>query len=308
MGKLETILAHQFKERAEAVRRLEGFMLNPGRFAVLVLGMRGTGKTHWLNVIQQCHSRKEFLNDIIMINAGLYKNRSQDFWEEKFAQAQGKILVIDDVDRLSSFDQEILFEGLSTGPGACYGFDKKKYKFRIVFTSTFDIKTLRDTEKYLSHKFFDRISQLVVKLPAFTDAVRFQWNDFKSTWEKMAFETKNHLPGPELKSWLENHCHELIGNFRDLDKIAINWHNYRLTGISEHEILTFVVRDFKELYHFPEHKSELSAEFRIDESLNWEENLAKFRKNYKEWVKISFGSLRKGEKKAGISFRTMERW
>jgi len=141
-------LKSETKERTEAIRKLEGFLLNPGRFSVLVLGMRGTGKTHWLREIQKCHSTEKHLTGLVVVNAALAKNSNQDYWNEKFKQADKKLLVIEDVENMSKESQEILFDGLSTGEGAKYGFGDKNFEFRIAFTSTFDIKTLRDTEEY----------------------------------------------------------------------------------------------------------------------------------------------------------------
>ncbi len=47
-----------------------------------------------------------------------------------------------------------------------------------VFVSSFDITLLRDTEQYLLHTFFDRIAQLVTKLPSFKDSDRNIYEDF----------------------------------------------------------------------------------------------------------------------------------
>jgi len=306
--KFDIRLKSETKERAEAIKKLAGFLLNPGRFSVLVLGMRGTGKTYWLQEIQNFNINDKHLTGLIVVNAALAKNSNQIYWADKFKQADKKLLVIEDVEKLSKESQEILFDGLSTGEGAKYGFSEKEYEFRVVFTSTFDVKTLRDTEEYLSHKFFDRISQFVVKLPSYNDLKQTVWKDFQLTWKKMKFKTHNEMPSFELRTWLEEHSHELHGHFRDLDKIVINWHHYRISGKKEDDILSLVTDDFRELFHFPEHKSELSNAFNIDSSLDWEGNMRKFRRYYKEWVKIEYGSLRKGEKKAGVSFRTMERW
>jgi hypothetical protein len=303
-----TLKLSETKERADAIKKLEGFLLNPGRFSVLVLGMRGTGKTHWIQQIQKHHSDNKHLTGLIIVNAALAKNSNQDYWDDKFKKAHNKLLVIEDVEKLSKESQEILFDGLSTGEGAKYGFDEKKYEFRLVFTSTYDVKTLRDTEEYLSHKFFDRISQFVIKLPSYSDLKHTVWRDFESTWKKMKFKSKNEMPGDQLRNWLETISQKLHGHFRDLDKIAINWHHYRTLDIKEDDILALVKDDFTELFHFPEHKSELSDSFNIDSRLNWEANLRDFRRLYKDWIKVKYGSLRKGEKEAGISYRTMERW
>lgn len=71
--KLAALLKSETKERTEAIRKLEGFLLNPGRFSVLVLGMRGTGKSHWINEIQKCNSSDKHLKGLVVVNAALAK-------------------------------------------------------------------------------------------------------------------------------------------------------------------------------------------------------------------------------------------
>ena len=307
-NKFDKIIKSKPKERAKAIKKLEGFLLDTGRFSILVLGLRGTGKTHWLQTIQKANEKEKYLSGIVIVNAALANNSDKKFWNNKFIEANNKLLVVEDVEQLSNESQEVLLGGLSPGKGNRYGFDEKKYEFRVAFTSAFDIKTLRDTQQCLSNKFFDRISQLVVKLPSYTDARNSIWRDFRNSWKKMNFKQKNEMPGYELRNWLEEHSHELHGHFYDLNKIAINWHHCRITGIKENEILSSVINDFRELFHFPEHNSELPKAFYIDAGLDWEGNLRNFRRQYKEWVKIEYGSLRKGEKKVGVSYRTIERW
>jgi hypothetical protein len=308
MNIFESTIEEQTVQRRAAINKLKGFLMNPGRFSILVLGLRGTGKTHWIKEICENCKNEDCLSGLVIVNCPNIEVGDLKFWDSKFKEAHKKVLLIEDVDQLSKLEQEFLFSGLSTGLGAKYGFDSKSDEFRIVFTSTKDIETLRINEEILSHKFFDRISQLVVKFPSFTEANREIWNDFKATWKKMHFQFNNKLPGNELKEWLNIDGHKLHGQFRDLDKIAINWHNYRLIGENENQILSKVKKDFEDFLHYPEHKSELPSTFYINSSLKFDDNLKNFRRQFKEWVKSKHGSLKKGEEHVGVSHRTMERW
>ena len=210
----------QPKQRRAQIDYLEACMTNPGRFSVLVLGSRGTGKKHW---IKEKYREKS----IIEIAAGTTEP-SATFWTKQFEKANKGILIVEDVEELSKENQHILFKGLSTSNGS-FGFEEpKEYEVRIVFTSVKDISILRDTEKYLSHRFFDRIAQLVVRFPGFTETSRTITQDLESTWNKFKFETAYPVL---LSEWLKEIAHRLHGSFRDLDKLCINWNNYQLMDI-----------------------------------------------------------------------------
>ena len=217
--------------------------------------------------------------------------------------------MIDEVEELSKQTQAILFEFLSTSNGK-YGWKEKKHQCRIVFVSSFEIKTLRDNEEYLLHKFFDRISQLVVAFPSYAEKNISIWEDFVTTWKKMDFP-QDKLPKDELEGWLQEHSHKFHGNFRDLDKLAINWCNYQLCGLKEKDILGRVSKDFFSLYHFPEHKSENKNAFYIKENMDfYNEIQPMFLKFIKSFAKSKYGKLSKAPdgKPLGVPYRTMERW
>jgi predicted AAA+ superfamily ATPase len=49
----------QAEFRKTPIEDLIGYLHNPGRFSVLVLGARGTGKTHWLNEISKANKQND---------------------------------------------------------------------------------------------------------------------------------------------------------------------------------------------------------------------------------------------------------
>lgn len=307
--KLNPIWKGQPDFRKEILETLYGYLKNPGRFSILLLGSRGTGKLYWLNEIVKFNKEQDCLSEIISVNGWIAKDTDEKFWEQKFTEANNKLLVIDEVEELSKKTQAILFECLSTSNGK-YGWEEKKHECRIVFTSTNEINTLRDSENVLLNKFFDRISQLVVAFPSFSEKNISIWDDFQATWNKMVFPKEN-LPKKEFEDWLKIHSHKFHGNFRDLDKLAINWRNYQLVGVKENEILGKVSKDFFSLYHFPEHKSENKNAFYVKENLDfYNEIQPMFLKFVKEFAKAKYGKLSKAPegKPLGVPYRTMERW
>lgn len=312
------------KYRKDTIEELLGFLKNPGFFSILLLGSRGTGKSYWLSEIikylsvestkteQKSDIEQVTINNkynIITVNALISKNTDKDYWEAVFKKADNGFLVIDDVEELSKETQAILFEYLSTTNGK-YGLEEKKYSCRIIFTSSLDIKSLRDNQRYLLNKFYDRISQLVTRFPSFSEFNSNIWKDFKKTWDKMAFK-ENKVPNT-LKIWMEGNSHKFHGNFRDLDKLAINWNNCKLIGMNDEDTFEKVTNDFFKLFHFPEHKSENEDAFplNIDTDDNYTEIMKNFKAHLKAFAKRKYGKLSKAKdgKPLGVSYRTMEAW
>jgi DNA-binding NtrC family response regulator len=295
--------------RKTVIGQLVNYLKDSGMFSILLLGKRGTGKTHWLEKIVE-HDDSDCLEKIITINAWITKDSDEIFWQKQFEKADNGLLVIDDIEELSKQSQAILFEFLSTKNGK-YGWDKKEIQCRVVFTSTLNVKTLRDSEQYLLHKFFDRISQFVVQFPSFDDNNKNIWNDFKATWEKMQFST-DKMPNDKFRTWLNENSHKFHGNFRDLDKLAINWHNYQQSDLEIDKVFEKVTKYFFELYHFPEKKSENDNVFYINQDLDYYKEIQPNFKNFvKSYAKKLYGtnlSKAPNGKPFGVPWRTMDRW
>jgi transcriptional regulator with AAA-type ATPase domain len=237
-------------QRKEAVKLLYHYLKNPGLFSILVLGEVGVGKSHWIRAIQEeLQGKSECTKQVTELSLTSI-HPTKEAWKQVFTEANGGILVLTELEKVKPHDA-LLFEALTTYDGK-YGFEKKEFNFRVVFTSSYSIDSLRKTEEYVSNRLFDRVSQLVVKLPSFADANRYIWDDFQASWNKMQFQEKKELPGSELKKWLESKGHSLKGNFRDLDKIAILWHQFRLMGIEEGKIWERVKEQFEGYSAFPE--------------------------------------------------------
>jgi DNA-binding NtrC family response regulator len=308
---IETEIKAQNSTRRAAIEKLKHYLTDPGRFSVLVLGARGTGKNHWINKLQQhCAKKAKWMKKVIEKNAALVNDKDERFWIDLFEKAQDSLLVINDVEKLNDQTQELLFEAFSTGEGGKYGFEEKKYEIRIAFTSTVDVKTLGENKQYLIDKFFDRISQLVVKFPSFKEDRGSVWADFKSVWAAMDFPQKEQ-PGYDMKSWIEEHASRFNGNFRDLQKLTISYRNMQINHTNEKTIIPSVAQDFFQFTHFPEHDTSNPNAFYITPEMDYyEEMLPKFRSFVKKYALLHYGNLKKAEdgKPFGVPFRTMDRW
>lgn len=292
--------------RRESVELLHWYLQNPGRFSILILGGVGVGKAHWVNVIQaEIKDKVPIAKGVVTISLGSAL-ATKAYWEKVFSEAHGKILLIKELEKVKSH-QHLLFEALSTFDGK-YGFQEKEVETRVVFTSTYDISALRNTEDLISHRLFDRIAQLVVRFPAHHKGFRGIWDDFRATWEKMSFETDNELPGVPLQNWLEGGTQQLNGSFRDLDKIAILWHQFRLMKVDEEEILAQVLAQFQPYSSFPEPHTDLGDAFYFQKGKTKKTLEEEFRTQFKKWAITTYGNIRKAAGPLEMSPRTMEKW
>lgn len=294
------------ENRRKSIERLCGYLKNPGLFSILILGKPGVGKSHSVREIQKnLPSGTSCIDQLIEVSLKTV-TPSKEAWEQIFKAAHNGILILKEVEHIKPHDA-LLFEALTTHNGK-YGFGEKEYSIRIVFTSSYSVDSLRKSEEFISHRLFDRISQLVVQFPSFDDANRGIWEDFTATWEKMRFEEMNRLPGPELKGWLEEKGHTLHGNFRDLDKIAILWHQFRLMEMPEKNILSEVKAQLQVFSAFPEQHADLGDAFYFQKGKSKKQMEEEFRSKFKKWAIITYGSLRKAAGPLDMSHRTMERW
>lgn len=292
--------------RRESVKRLYWYLKNPGNFSVLILGKPGVGKSHWVKEIQKELSKNTICATRVVEVSLKTVSPNKEVWENIFKEADNGILLIKELEHIKPHDN-LLFEALATTNGK-YGFDEKKFSIRIAFTTSYSIDSLRKTEEFISNRLFDRIAQLVVAFPSFDDANIGIWEDFKATWEKMNFQEWNKLPRQKLKEWLDKSSHTLKGNFRDLDKIAILWHQFRLMKIQEKDILKEVTHQLQQYSAYPEQHTDLGDAFFFQKDNTKEQIEDEFKAAFKKWTIKTYGSLRKAAKPLDMSPRTMERW
>lgn len=230
------------------INLLESYLDNPAEaFSVFLLGDKGTGKTSSITRIAESKEKK-----IVTANCASFSDdsmaESQLFGYTKgaftgankdtnglFHEANGGILFLDEIHHLSKRVQAKLMTALQTEPKGSKHQGKFKIRrlgatesnyisFRPVFASNIDIDKIKEI---LLPDFFDRVSQLIMKIPSIQEQNLDTYKEFKAVWENMDFKTENETPKiKKFKDWLKTI--DLPGNYRTLQTIAINWHQARL--------------------------------------------------------------------------------
>jgi len=314
------------KKRDEANKKLDVFLRNPGRFCLMVLGDRGTGK-HF--AIESAFEKvKTQVNDELCLSSlNFIKAKEVPSEKEKINDWLGKYdfstVVIEDVEELTKDQELLLFEALSTTDGS-FGIDEKVFKIRMVFTSSLDCDSLREDGVYLTGLFWDRISQLIVELPSYKIEPENIVSDFKATWKKMKFgeiEGYEHLALiPNyflLESTLENNAEKFEGGFRDLDKFACMYFNYRIFHYDdkkkiEDNIEKLVVESVKSDFFSKSQLHSISGNdnstFKFEIGLNHKELLTKYKIQLRKWAVKQYKSVGNAEKQLGFKKGSMKNY
>ncbi len=294
--------------REEAKEKLISFMQNPGYFSILILGDAGTGKEY---LIRKIIKENEKICICYPFEIGATKEDISKIFENDF-------IVIKNIEELSYIQQDFIYKALSTTDGKIGLSENRGYK-RIIFTSSYNIENLRDSKEYLKDKFWDRIAQLIVKIPSFKDYSADIKKDFESVWKKMKFNEFPKLPDDtEFLYWLKENCGTFAGNFRDLDKIAILWHQYRIIEYKkmkqkykvdiEARIFRKVRADFEKFTHFPSQKSDSSNTFEFEKGKSWEQIERNFKSKFKSWAKKEYKTIKQATQELNMPLRKMDKW
>lgn len=314
------------KYRMEAFQKLKVFLKNPGRFCLIVLGSRGTGKSyaieHAFEQIRSENDKKLCLEYLHFIEPSYIPN-DQDKFDKFLSNYENNTIVIEDVEDLSSEQEKLLFKALSTTNGM-FGIAEKKYRIRIVFTSSKDSDSLREDGKYLTGLFWDRISQLIVEFPSFKQEGENIIKDFHSTWEKMTFEnikeyeSLSGLPkNASLEKFLEDNAEKFEGGFRDLDKLTCMYFNYRIyhygdkrkiEEIIEKKVVESIKSDFftKSQMHGSSGNDE--SIFQIHEGFTMDDLLGQFKIQVRKWAKKKYHTIGMAEEKLKLGKGTMKNY
>jgi hypothetical protein len=315
------------KERKIAFDKLKVFLKNPGMFCLIVVGDRGVGKQfaiqHAFKSIQEenrSQLNEKCLTDIQFKEASSFDEKI-DF-DKLFEENEFKTLVVEDVDELSLDLQKTLFKALSTTDGR-FGIEKK-YNLRVLFTSNKCAGDLREDGKYLTGNFWDRISQLIVEFPSYKTDSSTILQDFKATWKKMDFKSINEFksladfPGnTKFQKFLDDKSAEFEGGFRDLDKLACLYFNYRIYhyGLKrkiddsiEYMVVNSVIDDFSSKLKTQNNIENELSNFKFIDNTLFKEMERKFKIQVKQWGKKKYGTIGKAESKLGLGQGTMKNW
>ncbi len=216
-------------------------------FSILILGERGTGKSHLVETIhnEKKNAGKNFpfaaancasFDDDSKAEADLFGYEVGAFTgankraDGLFHQAKNGILFFDEVHHLSLRVQAKLMKSLQTNQNNEFqirrlGSNKEEtIKCTLVFASNREVSELK---KLLLPDLFDRISQLVIEFPPLRKTREDLKNDWNLIWQQLRFDEKGKEPAPKddkLFTWIKNL--PLYGNYRDLQKIAIYYHTF----------------------------------------------------------------------------------
>ncbi len=218
-------------------------------FSILILGERGTGKSHLIETIQKEKKAKgknfpfaaancASFDDDSKAEADLFGYEANAFTgaskrtEGLFHQAKGGILFFDEVHHLSLRVQAKLMKSLQTNQNNEFQIRRmgsnteETVKCTLVFASNKEVSELK---KLLLPDLFDRISQLLIEFPplreSYKSAPKELEQDWFRIWEQLRFNEKEPVPtGNKLFDWMKKL--PLYGNYRDLQKIAIYYHTF----------------------------------------------------------------------------------
>jgi hypothetical protein len=311
--------------RMQAYRKLKVFLANPGMFCLIVVGDRGTGKHFAIErafgEIKSDAEKELCLGDLKFIEPNDLPEESTKL-NKLFKANEYKTIVIEDIEELNNEQQKLLFKALSTTDGT-FGVGQK-FNLRIVFTSSKDIGLLRTDKDLLLGLFWDRISQLVVELPSYKKDGEEIVNDFYSTWIKMKFQdTKGykHLSGTpkntRLEMFLQNNAEKFEGGFRDLDKIACLYFNYRIFHYgneqkileeTEKKVVDSVIDDFFSKSQMQGSSGNDESIFQFELGLHWKELEGRYKMQLRRWAVIEYGTVGKAEAKLGFKPGSMKNY
>ena len=345
--KIFSEIEDQHPLRREALIKLYHFMANPGRFSVLVIGERGTGKSRWIKQISEALKEEKVLHTDKFIEASCASFNNDNAEADIFGyepnaftgahpkghngllkKADNGVLFLDEVHHLEDRVKSKLLTALQTvGSGR----EKGKFSFRRmmgdkihyvevrpIFGSNKSIPKLKNDT--LLPDFYDRIAQLVIKLPSISETRETVKKDFSLVWDGMLF--KKSIGYERIKAPTENKFYTwlsqlpLDGNFRDLQTISILWMIYWKTiykpnpsgSVDEKAIFELVRTDF-EKYNLTT-KIEMPQTFDISQPFKLYDQTLK--KNYASAIAVSpeYEKIKQGDLvfNTGKTKKTIERW
>lgn len=315
-------------KRETALDKLKVFLKNPGMFSLIVIGNRGVGKRYSIekafNDIQEDNKDQLYekcLTELNFVDGNSFA-LNQDF-DKLFKDNEFKTLVIDDIDELDDELQKPLFKALSTTNGK---FGKENdINLRILFTSNKSADDLREDGKYLTGMLWDRISQLIVEFPSYKEESDTVVSDFYATWDKMKFKTieeYTHFGGipknTKLQNFIETNAEKFEGGFRDLDKIACLYFNYRIFHYGnqkkiseeiENKVVDSVKEDFFSKSQMQGNSSNDHSVFEFKKGLSHQELLGLYKIQLRNWaIKAYGGTIANAENKLGFKKGTMKNY
>lgn len=290
-------------------------------FSILLLGERGVGKSH---LAEKYKGEKNFEQLNCAMFTDNYLSESLLFGHKKgaftgadrdeigyFVRANNGILFFDEFHHLNKYMQAKLMKAIQTNEKNEFtitplGGERIYVKAGLIFASN---KTIEELREIMLPDFYDRVTQLVIELPALRESNVEIEEFFKQVWiDNMKFDLffkYNDYPGKDIKliNWLKSL--DLYGNFRDLQKIAIYYKTYlamkddaKNLGFSS--AFEFAKNEF-EKYFSPKDNHNMANTY-FDESLPLAKIKSHFFRDLAIWAINRFSSA----EKAALHFRNKD--
>jgi len=276
-------------------------------FAILLIGERGTGKSE---LAMQFKENKNFVSANCASFDTDSKAESELFGYEKgaFTGANGRsiglieaanngILFLDEIHSLNKLVQSKLMKAFQTDNDNYMsirrlGANKEiKVTCTLIFATNKKIEDLRDC---LLPDFYDRITQLIIEIPPLRETKSDLKNDWVSVWKKMKFE-EDCPDSEELTDWLKTL--NLYGNWRDLQKIAINYHAYNTFSkeiknmLNEKSAFEYSKMMFNKYYSV----KDMSENEEFSKEQTPKQLISDYQKKLAEWMLLTFKSAKKAK-------------
>ena len=293
-----------------------------GGFSVLILGERGTGKTRLLAQFTE-HKRvsvncASFADDTMAESElfGYIKGSFTGANDDKIGlikEAEGGVLFMDEVHSLSKRVQSKLMTAFQTNEhnevevrrlGATKS--EKVKDVHLVFASN---RSIDELKACLLPDFYDRIVQHVIGIPPIRESLEYLEDDWKTVWKELGFPEK--VPdSKQLMSWLRQLRFD--GNYRDLQRIAMNYHAYMhfeeevksylaSNGIAspldfaktQYETMCPNLRENEQIFKIGNTAAELEREYRY---------------RLQEWAIHTYKTRANAALQLGVSEKTLNNW
>ena len=313
-------------------------------FPVLLLGERGTGKSHLLATTMKDKQKEpseancaSFTDDNVAQSElfGYIKGAFTGATKKKdglIKSAENGVLFLDEIHHLSKYMQAKLMNAFQTDPennfhirpvGSAKGITVKNVK--LVFATNHTIEQLKND---LLPDFYDRIVQYVVEIPPLRETKEDLKEDIQKVYEYL-YPTKEGTTKPKeeemmkpenddkLLKWVRNL--ELKGNYRDLQNIVRYYKIFnefdkktqkeicKQHGISCNSCnaYNYAKKCFEKYHLASDGKEKIIVDIDLSDSKNIKNAVLS---QFANWAIEKFGSRKNAAKELDITEKTLYNW
>jgi transcriptional regulator with PAS, ATPase and Fis domain len=301
-------------------------------FPVLLLGERGTGKSHLV-----ANSKKDNKGEIVEANCASFTDNtiaeSELFGYAKgtftggekngkvglIQSAENGVLFLDEIHHLSKYMQAKLMKAFQTDTennfhirpvGSAKELPVKNVK--LVFATNHTIEQLKND---LLPDFYDRIVQYVVEIPPLRETKEDLKKDIENVWKYLYPNEEDSITIPkELLKWVMSL--ELRGNYRDLQNIVryykifnefdektkkeiCNQYNIKCSA------LDYAKECFEKYHLVSDGKEKITVDIDLSDSKNIKNSVLS---QFANWAIEKFGSRKNAAKELDITEKTLYNW